>query len=275
VGNAESEKRVKQVLPRLLLSLSKRDRRVLDVGSGGGVYSLELARTGRTVVGIDIDPIMVRIAKVALEDCRGAPQVLVGDGLMMPFHRRSFDAAVLLGNSLSHFGYDAMSALCVEVEAVLRPSGRWIIEYEDLFEYGLRGLLRPNLRFKRSLKDPARWEVSETPPAPCDGKKVGGLRASDEHCRRIREGRTATEGSRFDIAISYCDYDPGEARITYRVEELGTGKTWDTPNYVWTPRTLRLLLSSAGFRCRRASRLSGGTFLDVFVPDGSRPGGRT
>jgi SAM-dependent methyltransferase len=73
--------------------------RVLDVGVGAGRVALELQRRGHEVVGIDVSPLALDVARR-----RG-----VKDARLLPFHRiedslGSFDAVVMFGNNFGLFG---------------------------------------------------------------------------------------------------------------------------------------------------------------------------
>jgi SAM-dependent methyltransferase len=73
--------------------------RVLDVGAGAGRVALELQRRGHEVVGIDVSPLSVDVARR-----RG-----VRDARVMPFERIDeslgrFDTVVMFGNNFGLFG---------------------------------------------------------------------------------------------------------------------------------------------------------------------------
>lgn len=73
--------------------------RVLDVGAGAGRVALELQRRGHAVVGIDVSPLALEVARR-----RG-----VRDGRLLPFERiddalGTFDTVVLFGNNFGLFG---------------------------------------------------------------------------------------------------------------------------------------------------------------------------
>ena len=73
--------------------------RVLDVGVGAGRVALELQRRGHEVVGIDVSPLALDVARR-----RG-----VRDVRLLPFHRIDeslgrFDTVVMFGNNFGLFG---------------------------------------------------------------------------------------------------------------------------------------------------------------------------
>lgn len=107
---------------RALLALQPGER-VLDIGSGPGLMSSEMAAEvgpeGR-VVGVDPSDSMLAMARR-----REAPvEYVAGDALALPFDDESFDAAV----ATQVYEYVAdMPAALAEARRVLRPGGRLLI----------------------------------------------------------------------------------------------------------------------------------------------------
>jgi SAM-dependent methyltransferase len=71
---------------------------VLDVGCGSGRYVVAIAERGRTVVGIDLAPGMLSLARAAVERAKVGERVTLmeGDYVAADVGRR-FDAACLMG----------------------------------------------------------------------------------------------------------------------------------------------------------------------------------
>jgi SAM-dependent methyltransferase len=96
--------------------------RVLDVGCGHGLYSLDLARRGATLVGCDLD-------RSALSDAQrsshglgldGRAGFLVADGAALPLPEGEFDL-VVCNCVLEHIADDG--AALAAMARVLRPGG--------------------------------------------------------------------------------------------------------------------------------------------------------
>ena len=102
---------------------------VLDVCSGYGRHSLELARRGFAVTGVDISEMQVRQARqhAAATDARS--HFVVGDARALPV-RGPCDAAINMFLSFGYFATDAESqAMLDQVGRVLRRGGRLLIDF--------------------------------------------------------------------------------------------------------------------------------------------------
>ena len=103
--------------------------RVLEVGCGPGLLSIELARAhGLEVTGLDLDPAMVDRARAnaaGAEFHAGSPPTfVVGDVAALPFDDASFDLVV---STFSMHHWSDRPAGLREIARVLRPGGRALI----------------------------------------------------------------------------------------------------------------------------------------------------
>lgn len=89
--------------------------RVLDLASGSGAVSRELARPGRTVIGLDLSGAELDLAAV-----RGPGPWVRGDALRLPVADASLDAVT---SSLGLVIVRPLADLLTEVARVLRPGG--------------------------------------------------------------------------------------------------------------------------------------------------------
>jgi len=94
--------------------------RVLDLGAGTGVSTVDLAKSGAYAIGSDISLGMLGVGR------RVRPQVplVAGDALALPFADASFDA-VTISFALRNIG-DTAGALR-EMARVTRPGGRLVV----------------------------------------------------------------------------------------------------------------------------------------------------
>lgn len=103
--------------------------RVLDLCCGGGRHSVELARRGYRVVGVDLsgdllDAAMVHSDRkgVDVEFIRGDMRCAVADG--------AFDVVVNFFTSFGYFELDAENQRVLSsIRRCLRPGGAWLMDY--------------------------------------------------------------------------------------------------------------------------------------------------
>ena len=123
--------------PRVLESADSTGvRRVLEVGCGQGVgVELILTRfTDTEVVGIDLDPKMIRRAQRRLASRRDRAEVRVGDVCSLPFEDASFD--VIVDFAAVHHIPDWRAALG-EIARLLVPGGQFLFEDHDVTKHSL------------------------------------------------------------------------------------------------------------------------------------------
>ena len=124
---AEAER----VTQGLLVPLGLPGKRVLDLACGAGRYARALADRGARVVGLDLSPALLAVAR-GTAAAAAAPFGLVrGDMLRLPFTAGCFDLVLSMFTS---FGYFASAeedrAMLRGVRRVLRPAGALLL---DLF----------------------------------------------------------------------------------------------------------------------------------------------
>jgi demethylmenaquinone methyltransferase / 2-methoxy-6-polyprenyl-1,4-benzoquinol methylase len=94
--------------------------RALDLATGTGDIAFGLAEQGARVVGLDITPRMIELAREKVTSHRSA-RFLVGDMLALPFAAASFDI-VTTGSGLRNV--PNLPAAIEEIRRVLSPGGR-------------------------------------------------------------------------------------------------------------------------------------------------------
>lgn len=117
---------------------------ILDLGCGTGNKSALLAAPGRRILGLDLDPDMIAVArannsrpgiKFQVMDMTAAPELLPP---------ASFDGALCLGNSLAHLeDPPAMERFVAGISGLLRPGGLLalqILNYERIRRLQIREL---------------------------------------------------------------------------------------------------------------------------------------
>jgi SAM-dependent methyltransferase len=101
------------------LAGARRGIRLLDLATGTGAVARTAARTGASVVGVDLSPGMLAVAREL------APEIefRLADAHALPFEACEFDA-VACGLSVTHFGEPAKAL--GEALRVLREGGRFV-----------------------------------------------------------------------------------------------------------------------------------------------------
>lgn len=85
--------------------------RVLDAGCGTGAMSIELARRGADVVGVDLAPEIIRFAEQTLPHDIGTGRVTYRSGDMLAAGLGTFDAVMAMDCLIHYSEADAVSAL--------------------------------------------------------------------------------------------------------------------------------------------------------------------
>lgn len=111
---------------RLILELAGEVRglRALDAGSGDGALACLIAQRGAEVVGIDVDPAMVAVARVRAAKAGLNVTLLEGRLERLPFGDETFDLVVAV--TVLCFAPDGGAAVR-ELARVLKPGGRLVI----------------------------------------------------------------------------------------------------------------------------------------------------
>ena len=143
---------------------AKKGSRILDIGTGMGRTVNSLSRSGKSVVGVDIDP---RLLAEARKINRRVAYIRAS-ALHLPFKAGSFDE-VILENVIEHIR--EQGKVIEETRRVLDDGGRLIISTPNKYIYRFFMYLRKirDLEFDRGwLGNPVPGHVAELTP--------GGLR---------------------------------------------------------------------------------------------------
>jgi SAM-dependent methyltransferase len=114
---------------RFVDAMLSRGARVLDAGCGPGRVGAFLAETGHTVVGVDVDPVLI----AAAEEDRPGPTWLVGDlaELDLPSQgiQEGFDAIVCAGNVMTFLAASTRQEVLSRLGRHLRDRGRIVVGF--------------------------------------------------------------------------------------------------------------------------------------------------
>ena len=114
---------------RLVDAMLGRGSRVLDAGCGPGRVGGHLFDVGHTVVGVDVDPVLI----AAAEEDHPGPRWLVGDLAELDLPARGiaepFDAIVSAGNVMAFLAPSTRRAVLARLRAHVAPEGRAAIGF--------------------------------------------------------------------------------------------------------------------------------------------------
>jgi SAM-dependent methyltransferase len=113
--------------------------RVLDVPCGSGRHTLELARRGFQVTGLDVSAEAVRHARDAAAREGLRVDVRVGDMRELPAGLRE-EAAICMGNAFGYLEHAGTEKFLADLAAAVVPGGSLILDYAFVAES-----LLPNL----------------------------------------------------------------------------------------------------------------------------------
>jgi SAM-dependent methyltransferase len=104
--------------------------RVLDIGCGGGRWSLYLQKKGHDVLGIDISPLAIKVCKL-----RGLRKVMTGSISEVDSRLGRFDTILMMGNNFGLFGSAGLARkLLRRFYKMTGPDARIIAESIDIYK---------------------------------------------------------------------------------------------------------------------------------------------
>ena len=158
---------------------------VLDAGCGTGRVAIELARRGVDVVGVDLDPAMLDVAR------RKAPSLeWIEADLSALDLGRHFDLVLLAGNVLLFVAPGSEAAVVERLAAHLGPSGRLVAGFR--LGAGLSLHRYDAIASSASLALESRYATWDRAPFPAGEHGEHGEHgdyAVSVHCAPPQEGR--------------------------------------------------------------------------------------
>jgi len=118
---------------RLLDAIVPPRSRILDAGCGPGRHSGDLVARGHTVVGVDVDPVLI----AAAEEDHPGPTYVVADLADLKLDEEPFDAALIAGNVMVYVATGTERDVLSRVAAHVKPDGVLLIGFDLDLHYTL------------------------------------------------------------------------------------------------------------------------------------------
>ena len=182
---------------------------VLDLGTGNGLYSCELARRGAFVVALDFDKALLRMARD--QDSVGYRLFVCADAAALPFRDGVFDMALSV-EVLTHIPPVARSRVFEGVVRVLKPGGHAYYTLHNRLRLTLSRWVR--LRRARVMYDTNHLDVWPLNPAQAQAAIVDcGMRPKTKVTYLNYHSRLS-----HDFSVAH----PQMARVVIALEEVLT-----------------------------------------------------
>lgn len=195
----------------------KPDDRILDLACGHGRHSIELAKRGFVVVGLDYSKPFIEKAKTDAKEARVNVEFVQGDMKQLPFNEE-FDVVLTLFTTFGYFDDETNQEVLDEINKSLKPGGRFLID-----------VISGEAVVKRFNKE---------------GVKEDGTNL-------LKIPRTADMGGRMITEIEW--YDP-EIQLIHSHREWddsGEEKEYDYYLHVYTIPQYKSMLTKAGFEFKQ------------------------
>ena len=109
--------------------------KILDLACGAGLFSVFLSNKGHKVLGVDIQDLMLNIAK----KYENENLKFIKEDLTKFVPKENFDTAIFLGNSIAHFQPKEFVQIIKNIKDKIKY---FVISYRDSIAWGFTGTLK-------------------------------------------------------------------------------------------------------------------------------------
>jgi 2-polyprenyl-3-methyl-5-hydroxy-6-metoxy-1,4-benzoquinol methylase len=148
----------KRIVEKLLNSSGKL---ILDAGVGTGRFATWLAKRGFKVIGVDLSPEMLKVAKRKIKLLNVDIELVLADLHFLPFRYGTFDSCVCI-NVVDHL--TDIGKFLSELRLVLKPKGIFVLNFSNILSPYLPIALLVNFKGKALFKGgkiSSKWFTSK------------------------------------------------------------------------------------------------------------------
>ena len=104
----------------------KQGQQLLDIPCGSGRHSIELAKRGYKLTGVDISETFIKILTEKIKTNNLSIETIQADILTVKLNK-TYSGAICMGNSFGYFNFDKMKSFVEKVSSSLEAGSRFII----------------------------------------------------------------------------------------------------------------------------------------------------
>ena len=134
---------------KIVQDLNISGKLILDAGTGTGRFAIWLAKKGFEVIGVDLSPKMLKVAKKKMKALNVNASLILADLRFLPFKPGVFNGCVCI-NVIDHLS--DISKFLKDVNRVLKSDGCFIFNFSNILSPYLSIALIVNFREKALFK---------------------------------------------------------------------------------------------------------------------------
>jgi len=196
-------------------------KKVLEVGIGSGIDSVEFLRNGAIVTGLDFSPNAIKNSKQLLKEAEADEEVVLADARTIPFRNSEFDAVYSYG-VIHHI--PAVLEVIGEVNRVLKPGGLFMgmVYNRDSLLHAYSIIYLKGIRGGLLSKGTSELELSSNFSERLPGNRYTKLYTVDSITELLRGFFHSVEVRTYYNVID----TPERRKLKFQLEDQGTHLGW-------------------------------------------------